>query len=252
MRADVDAVVVTPAHQYPTGAVLPRRASRRAHRLGRSPRRDDHRGRLRQRVPLRPRADRRDAGPVRRSRGYVGTASKVLAPGLRLGWIVAPSRLAADIAHVKMAADHGSAALDQLALADFIARGELDRHLRRMRILTAADATCCSTRSSATCPDPAVRRVGGPARAGHAARRDRRGRHSWRLRRPPASVSRGSGRDRPHRRRPAVSSSGTAWFPRIASTSASSDWHRSSRRIGLSVRGRAHRGAHTDHSSPWR
>jgi len=133
--ADVDAVVVTPAHQYPTGAVLP--ADRRAALIAWADRRDgtiiedDYDSEFRY-----------DREPIGAMQGlcadrvaYVGTASKVLAPGLRLGWIVAPRRLAADLAHVKMAADHGSAALDQLALADFIAHGELDRHLRRMRIL---------------------------------------------------------------------------------------------------------------------
>ena len=150
--ANVDAVVVTPAHQYPTGAVLP--AERRAALIAWADRRDatiiedDYDSEFRY-----------DREPIGAMQGlcaervvYAGTASKILAPGLRLGWIVAPSRIAADIAHVKMAADHGSAALDQLALADFIERGELDRHLRRMRDASiAADATCCSKRSSATC-----------------------------------------------------------------------------------------------------
>ncbi len=131
--AHVDAVMVTPAHQYPTGAVL-------------SPER---------RKALIDWADERDAtiieddydsefrydrDPIGAMQGlcadrvcYAGTASKVLAPGLRLGWIIAPQRLVRPIADAKMAADHGSSAIDQLALADFIARGELDRHLRRMR-----------------------------------------------------------------------------------------------------------------------
>jgi GntR family transcriptional regulator / MocR family aminotransferase len=64
---------------------------------------------------------------------YAGTASKTLAPGLRLGWLVVPRHLVADVAAAKVAADRGSSALDQLAFADFLARGEFDRHLRRMR-----------------------------------------------------------------------------------------------------------------------
>ena len=64
---------------------------------------------------------------------YAGTASKTLAPGLRLGWLVVPPRLVAAVAEAKALADRGSPVLDQLALADFLARGELDRHLRRMR-----------------------------------------------------------------------------------------------------------------------
>ena len=66
---------------------------------------------------------------------YAGTASKTLAPGLRLGWLVVPAGLVADIAEAKSLADRGSPVLDQLAFADFLERGEFDRHLRRMRPL---------------------------------------------------------------------------------------------------------------------
>jgi GntR family transcriptional regulator / MocR family aminotransferase len=64
---------------------------------------------------------------------YAGTASKTLAPGLRLGWLVAPRHLVQELADAKVAADRGSPVLDQLTFADFLARGELDRHLRRLR-----------------------------------------------------------------------------------------------------------------------
>ena len=57
----------------------------------------------------------------------------MLAPGLRLGWLVAPTRLVPALAAAKHEADLGSPVLDQLAFADFIDRGELDHHLRRMR-----------------------------------------------------------------------------------------------------------------------
>jgi GntR family transcriptional regulator / MocR family aminotransferase len=66
---------------------------------------------------------------------YAGTASKTLAPGLRLGWLIVPADLVDDIAEAKSLADRGSPVLDQLAFADFLERGELDRHLRRMRPL---------------------------------------------------------------------------------------------------------------------
>ena len=66
---------------------------------------------------------------------YAGTASKTLAPGLRLGWLVVPARLVDAVADAKKLADRGSPVLDQLAFADFVDRGEFDRHLRRMRPL---------------------------------------------------------------------------------------------------------------------
>src|SRR4051812_5749746 len=66
---------------------------------------------------------------------YAGTASKTLAPGLRLGWLVLPPGLVDAVADAKKRADRGSPVLDQLAFADFLDRGEFDRHLRRMRPL---------------------------------------------------------------------------------------------------------------------
>jgi GntR family transcriptional regulator/MocR family aminotransferase len=64
---------------------------------------------------------------------YAGSASKTLAPGLRIGWFALPGHLTGPMAEAKIAADRGSPALEQLALADLLTRGEFDRHLRRMR-----------------------------------------------------------------------------------------------------------------------
>jgi GntR family transcriptional regulator/MocR family aminotransferase len=64
---------------------------------------------------------------------YAGSASKTLAPALRLGWLVVPARLVEAVRHEKYLADQGTARIEQAAFADFLARGELDRHLRRMR-----------------------------------------------------------------------------------------------------------------------
>ncbi|HKB28963.1 MAG TPA: PLP-dependent aminotransferase family protein [Candidatus Limnocylindrales bacterium] len=132
-RARVGGVLTTPAHQYPTGAVLS--ADRRKALLAWADRRDalviedDYDAEFRyDRAPIGALQGLRPERVV-----YAGSASKVLAPGLRLGWFIAPSALADEMAALKKASDQGSPALDQLAFADFVARGELDRHLRRMR-----------------------------------------------------------------------------------------------------------------------
>jgi GntR family transcriptional regulator / MocR family aminotransferase len=133
VECDADAVLVTAAHQYPTGGVLP--PERRAALVAWAARRsgvvieDDYDAEFRY--------DREPIGAIQGLAPerviYAGSASKVLAPGLRLGWLVAPSRLVPAIAAAKVTADLGSPAMDQLTFADFLARGELDHHLRRMR-----------------------------------------------------------------------------------------------------------------------
>jgi GntR family transcriptional regulator/MocR family aminotransferase len=132
-RADADAVLVTPAHQFPTGGVLP--ADRRAALVAWAAERggliveDDYDAEYRY--------DREPIGAIQGLApdrvAYAGTASKTLAPGLRLGWLVVPATLVDRVAAAKEAADRGSPALDQLAFADFLSRGEFDHHLRRMR-----------------------------------------------------------------------------------------------------------------------
>lgn len=132
-RMEADAVIVTPSHQWPTGAVLS--AEARAALIAWAKRRgamiieDDYDAEYRY-----------DRAPIGAIQGlapghvvYAGTASKTLAPGLRIGWLVTPSHLVDDIAEAKLLADRGSPAIDQLAFADFVSLGELDRHLRRMR-----------------------------------------------------------------------------------------------------------------------
>ncbi len=128
-----DAVVVTPSHQFPTGAVMgPERRHALlawAHDGDRIVIEDDYDAEFR--YDRRPLAALQGLDPARVV--YVGTASKTLAPALRLGWILAPAALAPAVATAKLAADSGSPALDQLALAHLIASGEHDRHLRRVR-----------------------------------------------------------------------------------------------------------------------
>ncbi len=128
-----DAVILTPSHQWPTGSVLSARNRadliRWATERGAVIIEDDYDAEYRY-----------DRTPVGALQGlapsrvvYAGSASKTLAPGLRLGWFVLPGHLTEPMAAAKIAADRGSPALEQVALADFISRGEFDRHLRRMR-----------------------------------------------------------------------------------------------------------------------
>ena len=129
-----DAVLVTPAHQFPTGVVLaPERRARIlawAERTGAIVIEDDFDSEFRY-----------DRPPVGSLQGlmpervvYCGTASKTLAPTLRLGWIVAPGELVRPLVDQVLYTIISPPRLEQLAFADFLLRGELDRHLRRMRL----------------------------------------------------------------------------------------------------------------------
>jgi len=64
---------------------------------------------------------------------YIGTFSKVMFPSLRIGYIIAPPGLAERFRRAKWLADRQTPVPEQAALADFIAEGHLERHIRRMR-----------------------------------------------------------------------------------------------------------------------
>ncbi len=130
---EADAVMVTAAHQYPTGVVL-------------SPERRDALiawARERNAVILEDDYDAeyrydRDPAPALQSVApdrvaYVGTVSKTLAPALRIGWIVAPARLLGDIEQEFRVSAAQPPTIDQVALAGLVEDGGLDRHLRAMR-----------------------------------------------------------------------------------------------------------------------
>jgi GntR family transcriptional regulator/MocR family aminotransferase len=127
------AVVVSPAHQHPTGAVLT--AERRAQLLDWLRASDAFA--VEDDYDAEYRYDRNAVGALQGLDPdrvvYAGSLSKTLAPALRLGWVALPQRLVSPIVEAKILADRGSPRLEQLALADFLRRGELDRHLRRMR-----------------------------------------------------------------------------------------------------------------------
>lgn len=130
---DVGAVLLSPAHSYPSGAVLS--ARRRvalldwARETGGYVIEDDYDAELRY-----------DRTPIGALQGmdpdrvvYGGSTSKVLSPALRLGWMITPAGLTGDMIHAKAIADLGSESLGQLALARFIDSGGFARHLRRVR-----------------------------------------------------------------------------------------------------------------------
>jgi GntR family transcriptional regulator / MocR family aminotransferase len=132
-QLDADVLILTPSHQWPTGGVLSPQARAAvlawAQRSGALILEDDYDAEYRY-----------DRAPVGAMQGlsrdrvaYAGTASKTLAPGFRLGWLIPPQELLEPLAEAKLLADRGSPILDQLTFADFLSRGEFDRHLRRMR-----------------------------------------------------------------------------------------------------------------------
>jgi GntR family transcriptional regulator/MocR family aminotransferase len=132
-RAEVRAVILTPTHQFPTGnSLAPERRQALiawAEERGATIIEDDYDAEFRY-----------DRAPVGALQGLapdrvalIGTASKSLAPTLRLGWVLCPPGQLDALVEEKRLSDRGSPALDQLALAAMIESGRYDRHLRHMR-----------------------------------------------------------------------------------------------------------------------
>jgi GntR family transcriptional regulator/MocR family aminotransferase len=131
--AEVGGVLLTPSHQFPLGVSL--HSDRRAavidwaRRTGGAIIEDDYDGEFRY-----------DRSPVGALQGvdpehvvYLGTVSKSLAPGLRLGWLVLPGRLVEAVARQKGETEETCGFVEQLAMAEFIGSGSYDRHIRTMR-----------------------------------------------------------------------------------------------------------------------
>jgi GntR family transcriptional regulator/MocR family aminotransferase len=129
----LDVALLTPAHQFPTGVVLSpgRRAALLAWAAG------DDRLIIEDDYDAEHRYDRAPVAALQASApdrvAYAGSTSKSLAPGMRLGWLIAPRRRHDDLIAAKHASDLGNPALPQLVVAQLLANGEYDRHLRTVR-----------------------------------------------------------------------------------------------------------------------
>jgi GntR family transcriptional regulator/MocR family aminotransferase len=132
---NADAVVLTPAHQFPTGYALSAERRRAVAQWARATGgliiEDDYDGEFR--YDRQPVGALQELAPDRVA--YLGTTSKSLAPGLRLAWAVLPADLVESVRKVKRATVWSSDAVQQLTLNEFIRSGAYDRHVRRSRLV---------------------------------------------------------------------------------------------------------------------
>ncbi|MFI5627934.1 PLP-dependent aminotransferase family protein [Streptomyces sp. NPDC051664] len=129
----VRSVLLTPAHQFPTGGPLhPERRTAVvdwARTRGGLVLEDDYDGEFR--YDREPVGAVQGLGPDRVV--HLGSVSKSLSPAIRLGWMVLPEHLVGAVLAAKGEREGWASVLDQLAFADFIESGHYDRHIRRMR-----------------------------------------------------------------------------------------------------------------------
>ena len=132
-RSRARIAVVTPAHQFPTGAVMS--AARRSELVAWAGDVDGYV--IEDDYDAEYRYDRQPIGAIQGVQPervvYSGTLSKSLAPGLRLGWLALPDELVEPIVANRSLTDNATASLAQATFAAFLTHGDLDRHLRRTR-----------------------------------------------------------------------------------------------------------------------
>ncbi|MGH3343059.1 MAG: PLP-dependent aminotransferase family protein [Carbonactinosporaceae bacterium] len=130
---DLRLVYTTPAHQYPLGGRLPIRRRQAllgwAARCGALVAEDDYDGEFRYDVAPLPTLHGLDPGVV----VYLGTTSKILTPDLGVGWLVASEAVARRVAGYRGELGDPPPAVPQEAVRLLVERGELERHVRRMR-----------------------------------------------------------------------------------------------------------------------
>ncbi|HEU5129232.1 MAG TPA: PLP-dependent aminotransferase family protein [Glycomyces sp.] len=133
-RTGARMVLVTPTHQFPTGLVTSQHRREAlvawARRTGSVIVEDDYDGEFWYDSQPQPLA-LQSLGPD--VVAYGGSVSKTLIPGLRLGWLVLPPRLVEPVLRIRSHHDLGMSSVDQLGFMNFMAGGQLDRHLRNMR-----------------------------------------------------------------------------------------------------------------------
>jgi GntR family transcriptional regulator / MocR family aminotransferase len=129
-------VYVTPSHQYPTGVSMSLARRLELIEWAKQSRsvivEDDYCSEYRYSGPPLPSLQGMANGVAII---YLGTFSKVMFPGLRIGYIVSPPSLVPFFTRAKWLADTQTPMLEQAALAEFLAEGHLERHIRRMRRL---------------------------------------------------------------------------------------------------------------------
>jgi GntR family transcriptional regulator / MocR family aminotransferase len=135
---DADVVIVSPAHQFPTGAVLSGARRRAVLNWSRETQglviEDDYDAEFRyDREPVRALQGLHPDGVI-----YIGTVSKTLAPALRLGWVVLPEPLVSEATATKRLLDDFSPTIEQLAFARMLDRGDYQRQIRKARAVYRA------------------------------------------------------------------------------------------------------------------